>query len=61
MAAYAEGFNILKRADAGLEQRHADAETAPLADPHLYQYRFDIGAIAELWRHGSIIPRSCSI
>ena len=55
MAAYAEGFNILKRADAGLETRHADAETAPLADPRLYQFQFDLGAIAELWRHGSII------
>lgn len=55
MAAYAEGLNILDRADAGLEQRHADAETAPLADPHFYQYRFDIAAITELWRHGSII------
>ena len=55
MAAYAEGFNILNRADAGLESRHADAETAPLADPHLYQYQFDMAAIAELWRHGSII------
>jgi len=55
MAAYAEGFNILKRADVGLESRHADAETAPLSDPHLYQFQFDLGAIAELWRHGSII------
>ncbi len=55
MAAYAEGFNILKRADAGLEKRHADAETAPLADAHLYQYQLDVAAIAELWRHGSII------
>lgn len=55
MAAYAEGFNILKHADAGLEARSADAETAPLSDPHLYQYRFNLAAISELWRHGSII------
>src|SRR5215213_3200643 len=55
MAAYAEGFNILKRADAGLDAQQADAETAPLADAHLFKYQFDIGAIAELWRHGSII------
>jgi 6-phosphogluconate dehydrogenase len=55
MAAYAEGFNILARADAGREDRPADAETAPLSDPQFFQYRFDIAAIAELWRHGSII------
>jgi 6-phosphogluconate dehydrogenase len=55
MAAYAEGFNILKRADAGLDAQHADAETAPLSDPSLFQYQFDVGAIAEVWRHGSII------
>jgi len=55
MAAYAEGFNILARADAGLEGRAVDAETAPLAEAQFFQYQFDIAAIAELWRHGSII------
>lgn len=55
MAAYAEGFNILAHADAGLESTAADAETAPLANPRFYQYRLDVAAIAEVWRHGSII------
>jgi 6-phosphogluconate dehydrogenase len=55
MAAYAEGLNILKHADAGLHEAQADAETAPLNNPELYQYQLDIGAIAEVWRHGSII------
>jgi 6-phosphogluconate dehydrogenase len=55
MAAYAEGLNILKHADAGMHRAEADAETAPLSDPDLYQYQLDIGAIAEVWRHGSII------
>jgi 6-phosphogluconate dehydrogenase len=55
MAAYAEGLNVLAHADAGLESGAADAETAPLANPHYYQYRLDIAAIAEVWRHGSII------
>src|SRR5689334_7334088 len=55
MAAYAEGLNLLAHADAGLESREADAETAPLSNPRLYQYKLDIGAIAEVWRHGSII------
>jgi 6-phosphogluconate dehydrogenase len=55
MAAYAEGLNLLAHADAGLQERVADAETAPLGDPRLYQYRLDLAAIAEVWRHGSII------
>jgi 6-phosphogluconate dehydrogenase len=56
MAAYAEGFNILKHANIGLDHKgNEDAETAPLTDPRLYQYTFDIGAVAEVWRRGSII------
>ena len=55
MAAYAEGLNILAHADAGLQSGAADAETAPLANPHFYQYQLNVAAIAELWRHGSII------
>ncbi len=55
MAAYAEGFNILQHADAGLRTREKDAETAPLSNPEHFQFKFDLGAIAELWRHGSII------
>ena len=55
MAAYAEGLNILKHADAGLHKAETDAETAPLNNPELYQYQLDIGAITEVWRHGSII------
>jgi 6-phosphogluconate dehydrogenase len=55
MAAYAEGLNILKHADAGLNKSESDAETAPLNNPELYQYQLDIGAITEVWRHGSII------
>jgi len=55
MAAYAEGLNLLAHADAGRTSAAADAETAPLSDPRFYQYRLDIAAIAELWRHGSII------
>jgi 6-phosphogluconate dehydrogenase len=55
MAAYAEGLNVLKHAGVGLEAQVADAETAPLSDPRLFQYRLDLGAIAEVWRHGSII------
>lgn len=55
MAAYAEGFNLLSHAGLGLVHRPADAETAPLTNPELYQYDFNIAAIAELWRHGSVV------
>jgi 6-phosphogluconate dehydrogenase len=55
MAAYAEGLNLLAHADAGLQSAAADAETAPLANPGFYQYRLDIAAITEVWRHGSIV------
>jgi len=55
MAAYAEGLNILKHANAGAVQREADAETAPLADPEAYMYELDLAAVAEVWRRGSVI------
>src|SRR6202047_757561 len=55
MAAYAEGLNLLAHADAGLAAASADAETAPLSDARFFQYRLDIAAIAEVWRHGSIV------
>jgi 6-phosphogluconate dehydrogenase len=55
MAAYAEGLNLLHHADAGLAERAADAETAPLPHPERYAYQLDVAAIAELWRRGSVV------
>jgi 6-phosphogluconate dehydrogenase len=56
MAAYSEGLNILKHADAGLRALgKQDAETAPLREPEAYRYRLDIARIAEVWRRGSVI------
>lgn len=55
MAAYAEGLNVLKHADAGLTTRTADAETAPLSTPEFYQYDLDLPAITEVWRRGSVV------
>jgi 6-phosphogluconate dehydrogenase len=55
MAAYAEGLNILRHANAGHAERAADAETAPLRHPELYQYDLNLADIAEAWRHGSVI------
>jgi 6-phosphogluconate dehydrogenase len=55
MAAYAEGLNIIKNADAGRRAREEDAETAPLENPEFYQYDIDTTEVAEVWRRGSVI------
>ena len=55
MAAYAEGLNILRHADAGLHQREVSAEITPVRNPELYQYELDIPAVTEVWRRGSVI------
>jgi 6-phosphogluconate dehydrogenase len=55
MAAYAEGFNILQHANIGRAARPVDAETSPLKSPEHFAYDFDLAAVAEVWRHGSVI------
>jgi 6-phosphogluconate dehydrogenase len=55
MAAYAEGFSILRHANLGERQHAIDAETTPLRDPDLYRYDLNIPDIAELWRRGSVV------
>jgi 6-phosphogluconate dehydrogenase len=55
MAAYAEGLNILRKANAGKRDEAASAETAPLRDPEFYRYDIDTAAVAEVWRRGSVI------
>jgi 6-phosphogluconate dehydrogenase len=55
MAAYAEGLNILKNANAGKTSREDDAETAPLDHPEYYQYDLDLPEVAEVWRRGSVV------
>ncbi len=55
MAAYAEGLNILKHANAGKSHREADAETTPLRSPEHYQYDFNLADITEVWRRGSVV------
>jgi 6-phosphogluconate dehydrogenase len=55
MEAYAEGFNILRNANAGKSSRATDAETTPLRYLQYYQYDLDLPEIAEVWRRGSVI------
>jgi 6-phosphogluconate dehydrogenase len=55
MAAYAEGLNILRHANAGSHMRDSDAETTPMQNPEYYQYELDVAQIAEVWRRGSVV------
>ena len=55
MAAYAEGLNILKHANAGSGTREVDAETTPLRNPENYRYEFPLADVAEVWRRGSVV------
>jgi 6-phosphogluconate dehydrogenase len=55
MAAYAEGFGVLRAANIGKQKHEIDAETTPLRDPEHYQYDFNLTDIAEVWRRGSVI------
>jgi 6-phosphogluconate dehydrogenase len=55
MAAYAEGLNILHKANVGLTEQQASAESTPLRDPRYYQYDLPIPEVAEVWRRGSVV------
>src|SRR5581483_5939409 len=55
MAAYAEGFGVLRSANVGKQEHAADAETTPLRDASHYQYDFNLADVAEVWRRGSVI------
>jgi 6-phosphogluconate dehydrogenase len=55
MAAYAEGLNVLRNANAGKKSAPSDAETAPMEAPEFYQYDIDTTAVTEVWRRGSVI------
>ncbi len=55
MAAYAEGFNVLRHANVGSRAHAIDAETTPLRNPEHYQYDMNIAEVAEVWRRGSVI------
>jgi 6-phosphogluconate dehydrogenase len=55
MAAYAEGLNVLRHANAGTQARRTDAETTPLRHPDRYRYELNLPDIAEVWRRGSVV------
>jgi 6-phosphogluconate dehydrogenase len=55
MAAYAEGLNVLRHANAGTLVSAPDAETAPMSDAGDYLFELDLPEITELWRRGSVI------
>ena len=56
MAAYAEGLNVLNKANAGkLQPTEASAEVTPLRQPEYYQYDIPVPDVAEVWRRGSVV------
>jgi 6-phosphogluconate dehydrogenase len=55
MAAYAEGFDVLRAANVGKDKHEIDAETTPLREPENYQFDIDLPEVAEVWRRGSVI------
>jgi 6-phosphogluconate dehydrogenase len=55
MASYAEGLNILHKANIGKSEAKVSAEITPLRDPEYYQYDLDLAEVAEVWRRGSVI------
>jgi 6-phosphogluconate dehydrogenase len=55
MAAYAEGLNVLQKADVGEEEAEASAEVTPLRDPKYYRYEIPVPDVAEVWRRGSVV------
>ena len=55
MAAYAEGLNIIKSANAGKLVQESDAETAPMENPEYYMYDINTAEVTEVWRRGSVI------
>ena len=55
MAAYAEGLNVLHKADAGKHETEASAEITPMREPEYYQYDIPVPDVAEVWRRGSVV------
>jgi 6-phosphogluconate dehydrogenase len=55
MAAYAEGFNLLRHANVGAIERQTDAETTPLREPDTLRFDIDVSEVAQLWRRGSVV------
>jgi 6-phosphogluconate dehydrogenase len=54
MAAFAEGFDILKNADIDTRPTSVDAETAPRMN-HDLDYKINVADVAEVWRRGSVV------
>ena len=56
MAAYAEGLNILQgRQCRQRNARRRRRDERRCHEPQYYQFDIDLAAVAEVWRHGSVI------
>jgi len=47
--------HFVEQADRGRLSLDKDAETTPMRDAKYYEYDIDVGAVAEVWRRGSVI------
>jgi 6-phosphogluconate dehydrogenase (decarboxylating)/phosphoglycolate phosphatase-like HAD superfamily hydrolase len=55
MAAYAEGLNVLHKANVGKEEQEFSAEQTPLPERDYYRYDIDVAQVAEVRRRGSVV------
>ncbi|MCX4096294.1 phosphogluconate dehydrogenase (NAD(+)-dependent, decarboxylating) [Nocardia sp. alder85J] len=56
MQAYAEGMNILYKANIGKADAGThSAEETPLEHPEHYQFDIDVPEVTEVWRRGSVV------
>jgi 6-phosphogluconate dehydrogenase len=55
MAAFAEGLNVLHKANVGKEDQKFSAEQTPLPEPEYYRYDIEVAQVAEVWRRGSVV------
>ena len=55
MAAYAEGLNVLAKANSGNTEQSHSAEITPLEQPQYYRYDLDLDKVTEVWRRGSVV------
>ena len=55
MAAYAEGLNVLAKADIGTRGPRQGRRDGAAREPKYYRYDLDLADVAEVWRRGSVV------
>lgn len=55
MASYAEGFDILRAANADRDHNEVDAGLTPRRERTHFDFDIDLAEVAEVWRRGSVV------